>query len=207
MEEIFRDVKGYEGHYEVSNFGRVRSTSYKGVKILTPSKTKRGYLNVIFCINQKKEHKLVHRLVAEAFIDNPNSLKTVNHKNGNKSNNNVENLEWCSQEDNNKHAKENGLLQRYEDRPEAKLTKGAVKMIPKLIELGATTDDLKTLFNVSRRCIDNIFEGKNWSDLGIDFTKLKPCRKIKNKPSEFQQMDNTELTNILKAISSVTHRQ
>ena len=68
--EIFKDVKGYEGYYEISNLGRVRSTSYKGKKILKPAVTKNGYLNVIFCINQKKEHKFVHRLVAEAFIPN-----------------------------------------------------------------------------------------------------------------------------------------
>ena len=70
INEIFKDVKGYEGYYEISNLGRVRSTSYKGKKILKPAITKNGYLNVIFCINQKKEHKLVHRLVAEAFIPN-----------------------------------------------------------------------------------------------------------------------------------------
>ena len=92
--EVFKDVKGYEGYYEISNLGRVRSTSYKGVKILKPFITKKGYLNVIFCVKRKTEHKLIHRLVAEAFIPNVNNYSTVNHKDENKLNNCVENLEW-----------------------------------------------------------------------------------------------------------------
>ena len=192
MQEIFKDVKGYEGFYKVSNFGRVRSTSYKGVRILKPAKTKSGYLNVIFCVKQNKVHKLVHRLVAEAFLDNKENLEQVNHINGNKEDNFVDNLEWCTTKYNNQHAYNNNLLNRYEDRPEAKLTREKVLQIPELIKQGATTDDLKNLFNVSRRCIDNIFEGKNWAGLGVDFTKLKPCRKIKNKPSKYQ-LGNTVL--------------
>lgn len=197
MQEIFKQVKDYEGYYEISNIGNVRSTSYKGTKLLKPAKTKRGYLNVIFCVNQVKVHKLIHRLVAEAFIPNPRNLEQVNHINGNKEDNTVENLEWCTSEYNNQHALNSSLLNRYEDRPEAKLTKKLVLKIPELIKQGATTDDLKNLFKVSRRCIDNIFEGKTWTGLGIDFTKLKPCRKVKNKPSRFQ-WGNTVLNSSYK---------
>lgn len=197
MQEIFKNVKGYEGFYKVSNLGKVRSTSYKGTRILKPSKTKNGYLNVVFCVNQVKVHKLVHRLVAEAFLDNPGNLEQVNHISGNKEDNSVENLEWCTQEYNNYHAYNNHLLNRYEDRPEAKLTKEKVMQIPELIKQGATTDDLKNLFSVSRRCIDNIFEGKTWTGLGIDFTKLKPCRKLRNRPSKYQQ-GNTVLNSCSK---------
>ena len=192
MQEVFKQVKGYEGFYEVSNLGNVRSTSYKGIRILRPSKTRNGYLNVLFCVKQVKIHKLVHRLVAEAFLENPNGYEQVNHKNGIKTDNTIDNLEWCTAEYNNEHAYNNNLLNRYEDRPEAKLTREKVLQIPDLIKRGATTDDLKNYFNVSRRCIDNIFEGKNWTGLGVDFTKLKPCRKIKNKVSKFQ-LDNTVL--------------
>lgn len=101
--EIFKDVKGYEGYYEISNLGRVRSTSYKGVKILKPFITKKGYLNVIFCVKRKTEHKLIHRLVAEAFIPNPNNLPEVNHKNRDTSDNTVNNLEWVSKQENIDH--------------------------------------------------------------------------------------------------------
>ncbi len=202
MQEVYKDIKGYESYYEISNLGKVRSTSYKGSRILKPAKTKKGYLNVVLCVKQIKTHKLVHRLVAEAFLENPFSLEQVNHINGNKEDNSVENLEWCTQDYNNYHAYNNNLLNRYEARPEAKLTKEKVLSIPKLIQLGATTDDLKNLFHVSRRCIDNIFEGKNWTGLGVDFTKLKPCKKQRNIPSKFQ-LGNTVLNsngNILESM-------
>lgn len=201
-EEIFKWVQGYEGYYEISSKGNVRSTSYKGSRILKPAKTRNGYLNVVFCIKQRKEHKLIHRLVAEAFLPNDLHLEQVNHINGNKEDNRVLNLEWCTQEYNNQHAYKNNLLSRYENRPAAKLTKEKVLSIPKLIEQGATTDDLKVLFNVSRRCIDNIFEGKNWAGLGVDFTKLKPCKKIRNKPSLFNQ-GNTVLNPTNNIVGSV----
>ena len=192
--EIYRKVNGYEDYYEISNAGNVRSTSYKGVKILKPSKTKNGYLNVVLCVNQVKTHKLLHRLVAEHFIENEGNLPVVNHKDCNKLNNHYSNLEWTSVEFNNEHARLNNRLQRYEDRPASKMTVDGVLKIPKLIELGATTDDLKNYFGVSRRCIDNIFEGKNWAGLGIDFTRLKPNRKIIGVPSRFIiNMDNTEV--------------
>ena len=166
--EIFKDVKGYEGYYEISNLGRVRSTSYKGKKILKPAITKNGYLNVIFCINQKKEHKLVHRLVAETFIPNINNYSTVNHKDENKLNNCVENLEWMSIEDNNRYS--NSKM----------LTKEKVLQIPSLIDQGYTQLEIAKYFNVSRRAIQSILRGEHWKDLGIDFTKLKCNRKKRN---------------------------
>lgn len=188
--EIFKKVKGFEDYYEVSNLGNVRSTSYKGVRILKPYGRK--YLQVIFCVNQVKIHKSVHRLVAEAFLPNPDNLPIVNHKDCNTFNNNVENLEWCTSEYNVNYAVQCGRISRFENRPSAKLNKEKVLKIPEYIKLGATTDDLAKLFNVSRRCIDNIFEGKNWKNLGVDFTKLKPNRKIPGVPSTFN-LDNTVL--------------
>lgn len=166
--EIFKDIEGYEGFYEISNFGNIRSTSYKGTRILKPSVTKNGYLNVVLCINQHKEHKLVHRLVADAFIPNPLNYKTVNHKDENKLNNCVENLEWLSTEDNNRYSNHNML------------DKEQVLKIPELIELGYTQLEIANYFNVSRRTIQFILNGDHWNNLGIDFTKLKCKRKVRN---------------------------
>lgn len=170
MEEIYKPIPGYEGYYEISNLGNVRSTSYKGVKILKPSKTKKGYLNVLLCVNQVKVHKLVHRLVAEAFIDNPCGYTTVNHKDENKDNNTAENLEWLSIEDNNRYSNTNMLTQEQ------------VLQIPKMVANGYSQMDIANTFKVSRRTIQFIFQGKHWAGLGIDFTKLKCKRKVRNAP-------------------------
>lgn len=92
MEE-FRDIKDYEGLYQVSNFGKVKNS--KGL-ILKGSKDKYGYLRVLLSKERKKKKYRVHRLVSEAFIDNLNNYSYVNHKDENKQNNCVDNLEWCT---------------------------------------------------------------------------------------------------------------
>lgn len=99
MKEIWKDIVGYEGKYMISNMGNVKSLNYKRSnkeKILKPFKNKDGYLIVGLCINGKKTNFQIHRLVAEIFIPNPNNLPQVNHKDENKLNNSVDNLEWCS---------------------------------------------------------------------------------------------------------------
>ena len=95
MEEIWKDKKDYEGHYQVSNFGKVKSIKFGKEKILKLNKDKDGYLQVTLCKNNIKKVYKVHRLVAEAFLDNPYNLSQVNHKDEDKTNNNVDNLEWC----------------------------------------------------------------------------------------------------------------
>jgi len=97
------------GEYAVSNTGVVKSLKWGKERILKPLKDKKGYLYVIFSNNNKIKRYSIHRLVAEAFIPNPNNLPTVNHKNGIKADNSFENLEWSTFEDNMKHAFENGL--------------------------------------------------------------------------------------------------
>ena len=106
IEEIWRPIEGYEGLYEVSNTGQVRSLDryvkysngrihlHKG-KVLSPIKDKDGYLQVSLYYNRKMYKKYVHRIVAEAFLPNPDNLPEVNHKDEDKTNNNVTNLEWC----------------------------------------------------------------------------------------------------------------
>lgn len=98
MEE-WRDIKGYEGLYQVSNYGRIKSLNYhrRNVeKILTPIKHSNGYYYINLFKNKKGKIYRMHRLVAIAFIPNPNNYQLINHKDENKANNNVENLEWCT---------------------------------------------------------------------------------------------------------------
>ena len=96
MQEIWKDISGFEGVYEISSYGRVRSV--KSGKILSTSKCGgcRGYLSVCLSKNGKRYGKLVHRLVAEAFIPAVEGLSEVNHKDEDKTNNRVENLEFCN---------------------------------------------------------------------------------------------------------------
>lgn len=104
MEEIWKDIKGYEDKYQVSNTGKVRSKDrfdsamrnrIKG-QIIKQVSSAHGYKRLNLCKNGKPRLWLVHRLVAEAFIPNPNNLPYINHKDENPSNNNVDNLEWCT---------------------------------------------------------------------------------------------------------------
>ena len=97
--EIYKNIKGFEGLYQVSNKGNVKSlVNNKGVareKVLKPVNVK-GYKRVILYKNKTSKRFLVHRLVADAFLPNPHNLPCVNHKDENGENNSVENLEWCT---------------------------------------------------------------------------------------------------------------
>lgn len=118
--EEWSNVVGWEGLYQVSNLGRVKSLSKRIVykdgrvyihpsRIMKNQKISTGYRSVMFYGASGKKQYYVHRLVAETFIPNPNNLGDVNHKDGCKTNNILSNLEWCSRSDNIKHAYKNGL--------------------------------------------------------------------------------------------------
>lgn len=92
IEEIWRDIEGYK-NYQVSNCGRVRNA--KGL-VLKPDIKRNGYHIVSLWNHNRKKNMLVHRLVAQAFVDNPEDLPEVNHKDEDKANNRADNLEWCS---------------------------------------------------------------------------------------------------------------
>lgn len=123
MEQIenWETIKNYEGLYEISNHGRVRSLdrfvngrytnkAFAKGRILIPNKNGTGYLAVSLCFNGNQKNTHVHRLIATYFIPNPYNLPQVNHKDGNKQNNNLDNLEWVTHKENIRHAVRTGLL-------------------------------------------------------------------------------------------------
>lgn len=115
--EIWNDIKGYEGLYQVSNMGRVKSVArtvmWKNKEVkryksrIMKSRVKNGYCCASLYKDFKSREYRVHRLVAEAFIPNPNELPFINHIDENKLNNNVENLEWCTRQYNNSYGTRN----------------------------------------------------------------------------------------------------
>jgi len=127
MKEIYKDLVGFEGYYEVSNLGNVKrkknKTIYKDGRIayfsetvLKKATTKKGYEMVYLSVKSKKHSKLVHRLIANTFIPNPLNKKTVNHIDCDKKNNRVDNLEWLTNKENMKHAFDNGLFKERDKR-------------------------------------------------------------------------------------------
>ena len=93
IEKIWKPIIGYENLYKINNYGEV--LSLRSNKILKPNDNGIGYFIIQLCKNGKRKNSLIHRLVAEHFLDNPNNLPEVNHKDEDKSNNFVNNLEWC----------------------------------------------------------------------------------------------------------------
>jgi hypothetical protein len=109
--EIWKDVVGYEGLYKVSSYGRIKSiprnSTIKEERILKAKKNHKGYYQAVLYKNGVRKHFQVHRLVAIAFIENNENLPQVNHKDENKDNNCVYNLEWCTNEYNNSYGTKN----------------------------------------------------------------------------------------------------
>ena len=116
MEEIFKDIKGYEGLYQISNLGRIKSLNYNRTgkeKLLKQSINSNNYFKITLSKNNVMKNFCTHVLVAKAFIENPNMLSCVNHIDGNKQNNRVDNLEWVTYKQNTIHAYNHNLMNHF----------------------------------------------------------------------------------------------
>ena len=172
-----KPIKGFEGLYEISDNGEVitlpRILSTPTSKYMLKErktkgyKTHKGYLTFDF---RRRGGKcvLVHRLVAEAFIPNPNNLPQVNHKDGDKTNNVVSNLEWCDNSFNQLHAFKNKLQKGEFNHPNSKLTYNDVVYIKSNYQKGILGKGMKSLakkFNVSHSTIQQIINGNSYKNI------------------------------------------
>ncbi|NDB81369.1 MAG: hypothetical protein EB127_01275 [Alphaproteobacteria bacterium] len=170
--EEWKSCPGYECSYEVSNFGNVRSIdrtcgSRPGVtkgKLLKPFINRHKYLEVNLFENSKSTPKIIHRLVAKAFIPNPESKPQVNHIDGNKLNNRVDNLEWMSNSENQKHAYSLGLQpsRAGENNSKAKITDKDVTLLKELYNSGKSVVEISKLTEISVSSARQIIYGRTW---------------------------------------------
>lgn len=154
---MWKNIKGYEEIYKISDKGEIwskdrlcidkkgRKRFRKGMK-LNPDIAPNGYYRITFSKNGKKVQKYLHRLIAEYFIPNPNNLPQVNHKDGNKLNCKIENLEWVTVQENVIHAYKNGLINRARGNkhPNYGLHGGKSKKAKKVIAKNIITEETKT---------------------------------------------------------------
>ena len=178
--EVWKDVPGYEGRYQVSNLGQVKGLDYIGVNPKgLPAKVKGrvlktdiihcGYHRVTLSQNNKRKNFLVHRLVIEAFVPNPDNKPEANHEDCDKNNNRFDNLGWTTKLENMRHAIKNGRRDnmpnvRGEENHNARLNNLQVRVIKKCFN-DLRNFELAAYFNVPDYLISNIRGGRTWKHI------------------------------------------
>lgn len=165
--EVWKDIKGYEGLYQVSNMGRVKSLERTFIdkigrkqhikeRILKPTPNHNGYLQVILCIsNGKKKTFRVHRLVCETFHENPKNKPCVNHIDENKENNVASNLEWCTIAENNNHGTRKARMAKSLSKTVAQYTKEG-----ELIKVWQSASEVERQLGFDQGHISEVARGK-----------------------------------------------
>lgn len=166
MQEEWRAVVGWEGLYEVSSLGKVKSI--RNNKLLKCFEDKLGRQQCTLSVNNKQNYCRVHRLVAQAFIPNPEDKPFINHIDNNPANNDVKNIEWCTPLENMLHKSKQGRGNQVsgEKHPAHKLTTLEVIEIKELLKLKSYIEVGK-LFNINRTTIYDILKNKTWKHITI----------------------------------------
>lgn len=172
--------------YLVSRAGDVFSKFTN--RFLKKSESQTGYLVVNIRVGGERQPVYIHRLVAEAFIDNPLNKDFVNHIDGNKHNNDVTNLEWVTDPENKEHALRTGLMLRGDDLKNAKLTHEQVVQICELLQQGKSTGQIiKSLgLNISRGVLLNIRSRRDWTHISKDYAWTKDTSKRNRRTKDGQ---------------------
>ena len=174
--EIWVDVNGYVGLYQVSNMGRIKSfikllsiDMVGKIRVLSPDKF--GYIRCGLNKDNKRTTIKVHRLVAEHFIPNPEGKEQVNHKNMIKSDNRVENLEWLTRGENQKHSYDNDqkrIRQFGQINKMSKLKDSDIHEIFNLYNNGSSKQELSEQYNVHKKTIHGILMGRTWKHINLN---------------------------------------
>jgi predicted XRE-type DNA-binding protein len=174
--EVWKDVVGYEGFYQISNFGRIkrilkfRKERNHQERILNPSISSDGYYRLILCKYKTRKNANIHRLVSEAFIENIYNKPQVNHKNGVKTDNSVKNLEWVTAKENCVHATSLGLNYQLggELHHMSKLTsKQVCEIFDLYINKNILQKEIAKIYSVSQSQISRILNFQRWKDYDI----------------------------------------
>lgn len=180
MGEVWKAIPDFEGLYEASSLGRIRSidrlvTGKNGVtkkysgRIIAPVPMNTGYVTVALSKNGIAVRYLVHRLVAITFIPNPDGLEEVNHKDGVKHHNAPSNLEWMSRVRNIRHAMGMGLIQGLgEQNPAAKLTEKQVIQIKHLARLNLSPKEIAATFGIAIATVKDIQGARSWAHVHVE---------------------------------------
>ena len=180
MSEKWKDIKGYEGLYQVSNLGRVKSLGretlskrgvlmkFKGRMLSLNSKDKDGYILVSLVRNKQKTTSKVHRLVCEAFLPNPENRPQVNHKNGIKNDNRLDNLEWCTSSENQLHSIHtlSKKILKGEEIGHNVLNENLIFKILEKKREGYSYTELENMFGINRSTIHSAFK-YTWKHLNL----------------------------------------
>ncbi len=179
MTEVYKIIPDTEAVYSISNYGNVRNNTT--MYTLKPFITARGYLQVSMQFTSRIERITigVHKLVAKAFVENPDNKPYVNHIDGVKTNNKATNLEWVTPLENNEHAVKQGLIASGEASYLAVLTEKAVLQIIEDLKAGERNVDLARRFNVAPNTIDDIRCNRTWRYIERDpITGTGPVKKL-----------------------------
>lgn len=167
--EVWKDIIDYNGEYQISNLGRIKSFKYNTPKILAPYVNSTGYVMAYLQKGPKRKGFLLHRQIAIHFIPNLENKPCINHRNGIKTDNSLSNLEWCTYSENMKHAFDNGLNKHTDQWRETMKENGTKLINPKTGKILRSIKELAVMIGKDRSCVSRMLSGENKNITGFTY--------------------------------------